>query len=708
MVDFARFGIELIDKVSQPARRAADELDRVEKKLKQAKTLTALTNKEVQLLASNKVAGAVEGAFSRAASSVVKWGSYGVAAAGAASVAVGAMVTQSVVGMGMFADASRRAFSSLAGDAAKGTLAFDHAVDTAKQLGLNVQTTVGQYQKLLAMQFTLAEADDQVKLAADLQAVGTSAENTQRALIAMTQIKAKGKLQAEELVGQLAEAGVATTLVYGALAKQLGKTEAEVKKLISAGKVTADQGISAIKSAIMAKVHEHAPGEAAKAFSQSTLSGMMQRMQAAPNRLWLRVAEGISASLARMGPLMSSIERYIDNIDAKQIGDFVVTILEAVQQLVPLAMEFANGFGEGFREVVAGMQGFSTSKDDLMVARDMGRGFAKALGLVAQACVKIVAAISWLGSPMGQLVAKVVFWGTAGVKIVSSITAVVKAIGLIRQGMQAAAALSWAHAAGQQAAARAAAQSAASAAAEAEARLLGGALGGDWKGAAAGGIQGPMQEMAKKQQGFWSRMRGHAGRFFKNVGGWIVGLGPLVWGWLTPIGGWITGTLWPALVTGAQAVAGIFTGISLALTASITAAVASWAYAGYVAYKNWDDLKRSFTYLWDECVKKAEQLGGAIAQAFKNGFSAVGRFLMTGSFDESSGQRGLAPALRPPTLSPQAAAAVSKTQHVNAEINMNISAGQGADGKQIGEQAASTLKDRVGDMFEHAKLAMGV
>src|ERR1700712_1045270 len=117
MVDFARFGIQLIDQVSAPARDAADELDRVEKKLKKSKTLMALTNAEVRRMASGRLGGKIAEQFNGALSSVTKWGLYGATALAGTGAAVGLMVTKSVVGMGMFADASRRAFSSLTGDA---------------------------------------------------------------------------------------------------------------------------------------------------------------------------------------------------------------------------------------------------------------------------------------------------------------------------------------------------------------------------------------------------------------------------------------------------------------------------------------------------------------------------------------------------------------------------------------------------------------
>lgn len=685
MVDFARFGVELVDKVSAPARQAASELDRIEKKLAKSKTLATLTNNEVKKLASARVGGAIKKQFDGAANALIRWGKYGVISVAAAGTAVGVMVTQSVVSMGMFADASRRAFASLTGSAQMGNQAFEVAVDTAKQLGLDVQQTVGQYQKLLAMQFSLADASDQVKLAADLQAVGTSAENTQRALIALTQIKAKGRLQSEELVGQLAEAGVSTTLVYQALARQLGKTEAEVRKLISAGKVSGDQGIAAIKEAIMHKVHETRAGEAAEAFSKSTLSGMLNRMQAAPNRLWLRTSEGIASAIGRLAPLMQRIEQYIDNIDARKIGDFVVTVLEAVEKIVPLALEFADGFGEGFKELFAGMQGFATTEDDLKTAHDLGRNLAKAFGLIAEACLKIVEVISWMGTPLGRIVTETAVFSLLGFKVLSPFvkmgSAIWKAVGALKAARVASAAL------------------AATQATDAATAGLASALGTSYRAAPVG---------AAAQPGFWSRIGGYAAGFFRSIGRWLLALGPMLMGWLAPAGAWITGTLVPMLSGAATAVVGFFAAIPLALAAAVTAAVASIGYLGYVIYQNWDELGRAFSYVWDQCVAKAKELGGAIVDAFKSGLGAIGNLLMTGSFSDTQGTRGLdvQPALKPPTLSPQAAGAISNTQNIKADFTVNVN-GNATDGKQVGEAAASSLKSKVMDMFEHHKLAMG-
>lgn len=698
MVDFARFGIALIDKVSAPAREAADELDRIEQKLKKSKTLMALTNSEVKKLASSRVGGKIASVFDGAAGSVTKFALGGAAAATAAGVALGAMVTKSVVGMGLFADASRRAFASLTGDAQKGSLAFDTAVSTAKQLGLDVQTTVGQFQKLLAMQFSLADAEDQVKLAADLQAVGTSAENTQRALVAMTQIKAKGKLQAEELVGQLAEAGVATTLVYAALSKQLGKTEADVKKLISSGKVTADQGIAAIKSAIMAKVHEHKTGEAAERFSQSSLQGLMQRMQGAPNRLWLRVAEGIAGSLSGLGRVMQQIEQYIDNIDAKAIGEFVTTILDGLVQMVPLAMEFASGFAEGFKELVGGMQGFSTGKDALKLAREFGKDFAKFLGQAAATLMEILRVVRQILPIINAIGVQNIAIAAIGVKFAGAakpvwdlgkgiLQAVLKTRALRKEASMARAALDLAMLSYTDA-------------------QQGKSVPLRWDDAPSG--LGKVGKMDKVKAGL-GKAGGGIATFFKTVGKWIMKIGPwLIAAWQVA-STWIIGTMWPAitgLFSGAgAAIVGFFAAIPLALVGAIAAAIASVAYLGYVIWKNWDELGRAFSYVWDQICAKVKALAGAIVEAIKSGLGALGNWFMnvTGG-DTTNG--GIAPNLQQPTLSPQAAGVTKTENNVKANFTVNVNGNQ-PDGAKVGEAAATTLQDKTLQLFEHHALAQG-
>lgn len=419
--DAAKFTIQLIDKVTGPSRKAAASLEKIKDKLDASKgRMSVLTPKQFRTLVATRGMEKLAAGADFVTHQIKNIGLAAVGASTAIGAAVGAWVTQGVVGMATFADSSRRAFASLTGSEQSGAQAMELAVGTAKQLGMSVEQVADQFKGLLAMQFKLGEADEMVRLSADLVSVTGHAESAARAVTAITQIKAKGKLQAEELVGQLAEAGVSTTLVYEALAKRLGKTQDQVKKMISSGKVDATTGIAAIKDAIMHKVHETKPGEAAKAFSDSTITGLMGQLTNLPQQLFLRVAGDLEKDFEGVKDTLREIITAVDNVDTGKIADFVHEVLEMVQQMVPLVMEFASGFADGFDEILDGMRelrGGNGLAATLETARELGRGMAKILSFVLDVIRLISNAIVFLTSPLGETLALVVAVGAVFVKI---------------------------------------------------------------------------------------------------------------------------------------------------------------------------------------------------------------------------------------------------------------------------------------------------
>ncbi|GMV19464.1 MAG: hypothetical protein AMXMBFR56_76880 [Polyangiaceae bacterium] len=310
---------------------------------------------------------------------------------------LGAAFAKGIVAAAAFMDQSLFAFKTLlkGTGAAKGELR--RVIALAAELGLPVEDSIKQFQKLLAMQFKPDQAAEMLKLAADLRAVGADAEGVQRALTAITQIKAKGRLQSEELVGQLAEAGVSTELVMAALSKQLGKTSGDVRKLLEAGKITADQGIEAIKAAVLTKVGSKKLGQAGAEAAMSTLTGMGDVFRARVTGIVFDMGERIGPTLkAVLGPIGKDILAFLDSPDAKAgintIVSGIKSLLGGIQAGWPMVKEFLGGFAEGLGRLKDMARGFSDmlgpalkamgidAKDAGSAARLLGHALALAVG----------------------------------------------------------------------------------------------------------------------------------------------------------------------------------------------------------------------------------------------------------------------------------------------------------------------------------------
>jgi tape measure domain-containing protein len=388
MSDSASFVVRLIDRVTRPSKAITASLGRITKSLDR--------------MQKSKAFGALNSAADRALG-WAKTAAVGIAAAGAA---IGAITVGMTVNMGRFAEKSRLAFRFLYGGAAAGEEAFQTSIRMSQQLGQDVEGVAGQFVKLRAAQFTLAESQEVFLLAADLKALTGDAEAATRAVTAITQIKAKGRLQAEELVGQLSEAGVSTTLVYDALGARLNKTRDEVRALITAGKIDSDTGIAAIKEAVTKKIGAGKLGDFAKEQAQSTLGGALDRLINAPKLFFLRVAETAKPAMKEIKASVESVIAMLGGFDTAAIGQFVSKVVSLLPVAIDLVRQFSAGFGEGFSEILAGMgslNGLATDQRQLWF--DFGKNVAKGFALAFKIVEGIAQVIQFLQTPIGKVAA---------------------------------------------------------------------------------------------------------------------------------------------------------------------------------------------------------------------------------------------------------------------------------------------------------------
>jgi len=319
-------------------------------------------------------------AVARLSLSLAKMAAQAVATAGALFGVGAAALAFKTVQAGAFGERSRKALALLTGSADEGNRAFELARNTAKDLGLDVQDVVKQFIKLRAAQFTIGETENLVKLGADLQAIGASAEQVDRAILAITQVKAKGRLQSEELL-QLSEAGVSMALVFRELEKQTGKSTSGVRKLLQAGKVSGDQGVLAIQNAILHKVGIERAGDAGRQFADETLTGMVNRLKTLPGRLLLDLGELIDTKQVRK--IVNQLEGALRNIDTKTLTRGINAVIKAFGRAIDFGISFAEGFGSKIPDIVTAMEDFGRAVDPTQT-RDWGRVLGEELGIALE------------------------------------------------------------------------------------------------------------------------------------------------------------------------------------------------------------------------------------------------------------------------------------------------------------------------------------
>jgi tape measure domain-containing protein len=159
--------------------------------------------------------------------------------------------------------------------------ALEAAMRFAARTPFTTQQVVDAYKRLAIAGFKPIEIPVILKGVGDLSAMqGFSQEAVDRIITALTQIRAKGRVQGEELM-QLAEAGAPLAVIYEKIAARLKVTAEEARKLISAGRISSDLGIVAVLEAIRDTVSGGRLGGLMDQFAD-TLTGLWSTLKSRP------------------------------------------------------------------------------------------------------------------------------------------------------------------------------------------------------------------------------------------------------------------------------------------------------------------------------------------------------------------------------------------------------------------------------------------
>ncbi len=379
--------LKLTDRFSGPANAAANSVANLNSKMRAAQTSVAHVdtqhkhaafrwNKGVKEMAASQkqFAKTTEGSSSGI---VGAFGGYEAAALGAATaiLAVEAAIAgviikgaQLAIDASSFRENSIAAFENILKSHAAAVDLFDKADALAGKLGLEDEAVIGQLKRLTKVGFEAAQALAIVKSAADLAAVG-SPEDAAAFTTLIATMEAKGKFDSRSL-NQLAKLGIKTEDIYTALAKKLGKTNAEVAALIKAGKIDTAEAIEAIT-----KVVDEKFGGAAEKVANS-VPRLLFRIKDAIGDLFNKVdltalRDALASVVAVLdGPIGARIKAAITSIfgnlfdalfgafgDAEveaifgAIADALEGIAAVVKIMAPIVREVIGGMIEGFTAV---------------------------------------------------------------------------------------------------------------------------------------------------------------------------------------------------------------------------------------------------------------------------------------------------------------------------------------------------------------------
>jgi tape measure domain-containing protein len=301
--------------------------------------------------------------------------------------------SKAVLGAVAFREATRGALTTLLkGDAGAAAGVMQAGMKLALRFNLDPHETLQQMHELISKNFKPGEAETIITAMADLKVIAPKA-NTDAIVLAMSQIKSKGKLQMEELQGQLAEAGLNIDLVLQQLATKLHKSKDQIRKEISAGKISGDMGIEAIVGAVQ-EMGGGKLGAVAERAGKS-IAGMWSGLQMRPGVFAMKVAEavegggGVSAVKAALSTLLAVTDP---------------TKSPAMKNLLGAAGDFANTLFSVLFGPASGAGAESGLQKAITVLAD---GLRTVRGIVATVGPPFMAMLSGLGQGFSEIYGEV-------------------------------------------------------------------------------------------------------------------------------------------------------------------------------------------------------------------------------------------------------------------------------------------------------------
>ena len=340
-----------------------------------ARSSSASTSRILELAGALSIARSAIGAVGKLAGLVSSGGAYASQAMGERSATI-------------------RAYTQLTGSKEQANLELYRAQSYAQKTDFTSEAIEKSQARLMAQGFRGQELYSTLFAASDLAAImpGNKNETLERVTMAMSQIRAKGKLQGEELTGQLAEAGLNTTIVKEQIRKAMGlKSTGEVDKLMGKGQISADVALPAIQRAILQQLGTSRAGEFATSSAGSVTALESNRAEAIKNVLKGFDADENLPAMERYKKALTDQGRLFDinSKTGKDLSLVVQDLANASLEAKSAVNEFVSGFVESFSDSYAktlakeGRNDIGSSIDQLdMLGRAIGR-----LGSVASMAV---------------------------------------------------------------------------------------------------------------------------------------------------------------------------------------------------------------------------------------------------------------------------------------------------------------------------------
>ena len=242
---------------------------------------------------------------------------------------------------------------------------------------------------------------------------GKGNEGLQRSIKAITDIQSKGKLQAEELTGQLGEIGLSSADVKQEIAKILqlkGKTDQErneaVMKLMGKGEVTSDVAIQAITTVMRKQSGGGAAGSAAIK-AAGTLESQLSNIRKGFLSLFAMADVAEWPAMQALRDILKEVSSFF-SVNSKEGTAFMDALKTAFTAIVPQMEWFKNQLARfsqnarAFDLIAKGVVGIGQAFFYVgLAAAAAGAGIVMTVGLIKDA-------FNWVVDGASNLISEVI------------------------------------------------------------------------------------------------------------------------------------------------------------------------------------------------------------------------------------------------------------------------------------------------------------
>lgn len=378
-METAKWALELVDKVSGPARRVVAGLGRAQ---------AAASSTARALARFQRPASAAIGALGRSGRAAGRFGAELGARVLPSLLAVGSAATSAasaVTGFGAkflvetlaSKEQSALAFKTLLKIPGQAEAVQKSAIKMAGFFGASAKETQSAMVELLAAGFNAEDAMRIFQGALDVKGLA-GADVTQISSV-FAQISAAGKLTTQDLK----QLGITGKVGVGNILREIGKLKGidttttagaeQISKLLEGGKISSAEAVTGSLKAIQTLTGGPLGSYAEK--TKGTLGGLWETIKNAPATL---VMSGdfskLSAALSKFGTAFAAalspdsatgkkllallgsigdrVVAFLGSVDPGAIVDGISSLIDGVSTFVDLVAEFADAFGDGFMDVI--------------------------------------------------------------------------------------------------------------------------------------------------------------------------------------------------------------------------------------------------------------------------------------------------------------------------------------------------------------------